>query len=153
MWAWLSKLDVNAVWLAVMAAIGYLHTHNFRKQIAQAQGYLPPGKPSIAPATKVGLLLIAFSMVLGFSCSARSKQATIGAGQCILDSGVLAAVIGDLEQSNYAQLVGDLIGKDGQAAVTCALTSIATTYAAPAGAEPNPLGVRARELLKTYGGK
>ena len=66
------------------------------------------------------------------ACGSKTGQVVLAAGQCVLDSGALTELYGDLGQDNYAQLVADLVTKLGPTLVGCALSAIA------AGQQPTP---------------
>lgn len=58
---WLSGIDVNAVFLALMAAWGYIHNHNFR---VQQTGKGTPVSPGPVVTTTL-LVLMAFGVAFG----------------------------------------------------------------------------------------
>jgi hypothetical protein len=65
------------------------------------------------------------STAVMLGCHSSVGTAVLKTGECILDTGVLATLFGDLTQSNYAALVTDAITQFGPALVKCALQAIA----------------------------
>lgn len=99
-------------------------------------------------------LIVVFSFASALTGCPKAGQIVLSAGQCVLDTGVLATLIVDLAQTNYAQLVADLITKASPAVVKCALQAIigASPTATDAGIAPaySPEVVsRAKEILAT----
>jgi hypothetical protein len=82
-----------------------------------------------------------------------TKGQIINAGQCVLDSGVLADVLAALASNDYANLITQLETKDGAALIACALEAAASGPAAASDAgSASPVAARARELLAKRGG-
>lgn len=110
-----------------------------------------PSLSVIAPA----LVFFALGVAAVTAACAHPGQTALRVGQCVLDSGVLDAVLADLEQANYAQLVADLEARTTDpGTITCALQAIATqggSAAAPRAAAARDgapdVAARARELL------
>lgn len=87
---------------------------------------------------------IALAAVDVASCKS-AGQVALKAGECVLDSGVLATVLADLASDNFANLISP-----SDPLVACALTAIASGNATPpndAGAAPDIRAARARQLL------
>lgn len=108
---------------------------------------------------KLGALVITsvIGVVLALTSCMHTGRDVLAVGQCILDSNVLSAVVADLAQPNYAQLIADLATRT-PGLVNCALQAVASPgtgsgsgsgSAAPLmGAMPESVLVqRARELL------
>jgi hypothetical protein len=82
-----------------------------------------------------------------------TKGQVISAGQCVLDTTVLADVLQALASDNYSQLIAQLEAKDGAALIACALQAAASGPAAASDAgSAAPVAARARELLAKRGG-
>ena len=84
----------------------------------------------------------------------KAGQIVLSAGQCVLDTGVLATVVVDLASANYSALIASLVAQVGPAVVKCALQAIvgASPTATDAGVAPaySPEVVaRAKEMLAT----
>lgn len=116
----------------------------------------PDAAPSvIASAIAPALVFFALGVAAVTAACAHPGQTTLRVGQCVLDSGVLDAVLADLEQANYAQLVADLEARAADpGTIACALQAIATqggSAAAPRAAATRDgapdVAARARELL------
>lgn len=88
---WLSGIDVNAVFAAVLAAIAYWHNHQFRVRKETGTLTPPTSPPSAAGAVAVALLV---AVVLGFaSCGATpQKRDTYAAAIATCSIGTLAAL-------------------------------------------------------------
>jgi hypothetical protein len=86
-------------------------THKIQKQLV---GYLS--------------VFVTICLLLGAAISGCSHpgQATLVAGQCILDNGVLGEVLTALATKNYVQAISDLALKDAPTLVDCALLAIAS---------------------------
>jgi hypothetical protein len=108
--------------------------------------------PKIVP-----LLLLAPLLGGALGCHSKAGQVTLQTGQCVLDSGVEAALLADLVQANYAQLVGDAVNKFGPVLVQCALAAIAALPADPSlqarfVVSPDTVQARARQILEQMTG-
>jgi hypothetical protein len=73
---WLAGIDVNAVFLALMAAWGYIHNHNFRVQQTGT------GKP-ISPAGAVATVLLLVFAVALTSCGSNAPAIEAAEGSCL----------------------------------------------------------------------
>jgi hypothetical protein len=100
------------------------------------------------------------AVVMPSGCT-KAGQIVLSAGQCVLDSGVLGTVAGDLLKANYVQLITDLEKTVAPALIKCALQAIAASEVSPpatdagvvvpavagVGAYDHLSVVRAKELL------
>lgn len=81
---WLSGIDVNAVFLALMAAWGYLHNHRFR--VAVANGQPPPMSPPLVPPSTTSLVFAVLAvplLVLACAGSAKARAQEQAVDVCI----------------------------------------------------------------------
>lgn len=160
----LPPVVLSLVRAIVNAAIAKRQTASSPTPIATMAVTVAPRSPE---SGKVNLSIIAtmaigsvVAALLGVPAVAMSVtgcgagQVALKTGQCILDSGVLDTVWGDLGKSDYAQLVADLETKVGPKLVDCALTAIAggatgstTVIANETGSGVVDRTARARELL------
>jgi len=161
--------------IAGLAAIHYTAQRTALKRAhlaARAAGIptqLPSGKAAQIAASAA---IVAIVLLIGFigGCTKTGPGATspIAAGgnaflqcgkqdltQLVGDKSLLATVATDLLGENYAQAVGDLIGKIGNDAVGCAVLAVDAVAGAEKSGSPTPhalalQGSRAKELIAKY---
>lgn len=127
-----------------------------RTRVAIANSQSGFAHPAVMIAVAGAMFLM---LAFGSAACSHPLQTTLKAGQCVLDSGVLDTVLGDLEQANYKQLVSDLDSHVAPQVVDCALIAAASQKPAAgsgsAAAAPRTgaftasvdVASRARELL------
>lgn len=129
--------NAQAVFVAALGAIAALwHPQATSVAASKAASAIKTAQAGFI-SIRLGLAMSAFGVVgmgtvIATGCHTKAGSVILATGQCVLDSGVETAIIVDLAQQNYSQLVTDAVTKFGPQLVTCALQAIAASETPPA---------------------
>lgn len=134
---WLSGIDVNAVFLALAAAWGYIHNHRFR--VSQQA---PTSKPLEVPISPVTLLLVV-ALVGGTlampSCAGTPKERAVYAAEAACLPADLAAARTALAGAQANESKATVTVELALPALVCAALALGAPAPAPAAeAKPAP---------------
>lgn len=140
------------------------------KAAAKGLAVPPPAKPPVAPVVATLALFAGGFALVHSGCSTVTKDVKAGGSafidcskadiQQVVDGStgltLLAAVVGDLAQQNYADLIDQLVAKFGDVAVGCAVRAVDVALTAAKGsaattAEATPALAHADDVISKRG--